>query len=141
MGLSFHARARGRGKAERARSHLTHRLGELGFRVRLPTFETGLDPEEPNPGEFSPCPNRVLAHPGGLDAIAALFPLAWTRACTNAEGFSWGCSDDANPVFLNRWAHGSYSWGLFGSTGAGKSFAAALGPFAPAGASRRPSCS
>ena len=29
-------------------------------------------------------------------------------------------------MFLNRWDHASYSWGIFGTTGAGKSFAAAL---------------
>ncbi|HEV2231020.1 MAG TPA: DUF87 domain-containing protein, partial [Thermoplasmata archaeon] len=34
--------------------------------------------------------------------------------------------DDASPVVLDRWSQSSYSWGLFGSTGSGKSFAASL---------------
>ncbi|MCI4317802.1 MAG: DUF87 domain-containing protein, partial [Thermoplasmata archaeon] len=32
----------------------------------------------------------------------------------------------ASPVFLDRFAHGSHSWGIFGATGSGKTFAAAL---------------
>jgi len=34
--------------------------------------------------------------------------------------------DDASPVLLDRWRHSSYSWGIFGATGSGKSFAASL---------------
>ncbi|MCI4328872.1 MAG: DUF87 domain-containing protein, partial [Thermoplasmata archaeon] len=34
--------------------------------------------------------------------------------------------DDASPVFLDRWSHASYSWGVFGMTGSGKTFFTAL---------------
>ncbi len=33
---------------------------------------------------------------------------------------------NASPVFLDRWSHASHSWGIFGTTGSGKSFAASL---------------
>ena len=125
VGLSFHARGRGRGKAERARAHLIHRLGELGFRTRLPTFETGFLPADPDPGELSPRPAGYW-HTLATDAVAALFPFV-DESVHEPGGILIGLLlDDANPVFLNRWAHGSYSWGVFGSTGSGKSFAAAL---------------
>jgi len=125
VGLSFHARGRGRGRAERARSHLIHRLHELGFRARLPSFETGLIPSDPDPNELSPRPTGYW-HTLATDAIAALFPFV-DESVHEPGGILVGLLlDDANPVFLNRWRHGSYSWGIFGSTGSGKSFAAAL---------------
>jgi hypothetical protein len=125
VGLSFHARGRGRGRAERVRSHLILRLQELGFRARLPTFGTGLIPRDPDPSELSPRPSGYW-HTLATDAIAALFPFV-DESVLEPGGILVGLLlGDANPVFLNRWSHGSYSWGLFGSTGSGKSFAAAL---------------
>lgn len=125
VGLSFHARGRGREKAEGARSHLLHRLRELGFRARLPTFETGLIPRDPDPSEPSPRPTGYW-HTLATDAIAALFPFV-DESVHEPGGILVGLLlEGANPVFLNRWAHGSYSWGVFGGTGSGKSFAAAL---------------
>ncbi|EQD37080.1 Type IV secretory pathway VirB4 component-like protein, partial [mine drainage metagenome] len=60
------------------------------------------------------------------DAVAALFPFA-DETIVEPGGVLVGLSlADASPVFLDRWAHASHSWGLFGTTGAGKSFAAAL---------------
>ncbi|MCI4347449.1 MAG: hypothetical protein L3J97_02375 [Thermoplasmata archaeon] len=125
VGLSFHARGRGRGKAERARSHLVHRLAELGFRTRLPTYETGLLSADPDPSESSPRPSGYW-HTLATDAIAALFPFV-DESVHEAGGILVGLLlEDANPVFLNRWNHASYSWGIFGCTGSGKSFASAL---------------
>ena len=125
VGLSFHAKGRARGKAERARSHLIHRLGELGFRARLPSFETGLIPLESDPTERTTRP-RGYWHTLATDAVAALFPFV-DESVHEPGGILVGLLlDDANPVFLNRWTHGSYSWGIFGGTGSGKSFAAAL---------------
>jgi uncharacterized protein DUF87 len=125
VGLSFHARGRGRERAEETRNHLIHRLQELGFRARLPTFETGLLPEEPDPSERSPRPAGYW-HTLGTDAVAALFPFV-DEGVHELGGILVGLLlDDANPVFLDRWAHGSHSWGIFGSTGSGKSFATAL---------------
>jgi hypothetical protein len=125
VGLSFHARGRGRGEAEHLRSRLLHRLAELGFRTRLPTFETGLLPSEPDPSVGTPRPAGYW-HTLSSDAVAALFPFV-DESVHEPGGILVGLLlEDANPVFLNRWSHGSYSWGIFGSTGAGKSFAAAL---------------
>jgi conjugal transfer ATP-binding protein TraC len=125
VGLSFHALARGRGNAEEVRSHLIHRLHELGFRARLPTFETGLIPPRPDPSELAPRPVGYW-HTLATDAVAALFPFV-EESVLEPGGILLGLLlQDANPVFLNRWAHGSYSWGIFGCTGSGKSFAAAL---------------
>jgi hypothetical protein len=125
IGISFHARGRGRRPAEEVRSRLIHRLHELGFRVRLPTFETGLLPRDPDADELAPRPAGYW-HTLATDAVAALFPFV-DESVHEPGGILVGLLlDDANPVFLNRWAHGSYSWGIFGSTGSGKSFAAAL---------------
>ncbi|HLY77248.1 MAG TPA: DUF87 domain-containing protein, partial [Thermoplasmata archaeon] len=128
VGISFHARGAGRGKAERARSHLIHRLTELGFRPRVPTFETGLLPFPPDPAETAARPTGYW-HTLATDAVAALFPFV-DESVHEPGGILVGLLlEDANPVFLNRWTHGSYSWGIFGSTGSGKSFAAALWAF------------
>jgi hypothetical protein len=125
VGLSFHARGRGRAAAEAARARLIQRLQQLGFRAHLPTYETGLIPSDPDPSERSPRPMGYW-HTLATDAVAALFPFE-DESVHEPGGILVGLLlEDANPVFLNRWAHGSYSWGVFGSTGAGKSFAAAL---------------
>ena len=125
VGLSLHAGGRGRHQAEEARSRLIHRLHELGFRVRVPTFETGLIPRDPDGDELTPRPVGYW-HTFATDAVAALFPFV-DESIHEAGGILVGLLlDDANPIFLDRWSHGSYSWGLFGGTGSGKSFAAAL---------------
>ena len=125
VGLSFHARGRGRHQAEETRSRLIHRLQELGFRARLPTFETGLIPRDPDADEIPPRPKGYW-HTLATDAVAALFPFV-DESVHEPDGILVGLLlEDANPIFLNRWAHGSHSWGIFGSTGSGKSFAAAL---------------
>jgi hypothetical protein len=125
VGLSFHARGRGRERAEHSRTLLIHRLNGLGFHARLPTFETGLIPSDPNPGELSPRPTGYW-HTLATDAVAALFPFV-DESVHEPGGILVGLLlDDANPVFLNRWAHASHSWGVFGSTGSGKSFTAGL---------------
>lgn len=125
VGLSFHARGQGRGRVERVRSHLIRRLSALGFRARVPTFEAGLLPRDPDPNELVPRPAGYW-HTLATDAVAALFPFV-DESIHEPGGVLVGLLlDDANPVFLQRWSHGSYSWGIFGSTGSGKSFAAAL---------------
>ncbi|MCI4360064.1 MAG: DUF87 domain-containing protein, partial [Thermoplasmata archaeon] len=60
------------------------------------------------------------------DGVAAFFPFV-DEAVTEPGGVLVGILlDDAGPVFLDRWSHSSYSWGVFGATGAGKSFFTAL---------------
>lgn len=60
------------------------------------------------------------------DGAAAFFPFV-DESVAEAGGTLVGLLlEDAAPVILDRWSRGSYSWGLFGTTGSGKSFAAAL---------------
>ncbi|MGA8663459.1 MAG: DUF87 domain-containing protein, partial [Thermoplasmata archaeon] len=60
------------------------------------------------------------------DAVAALFPFG-DETVVEPNGVLVGLAlADASPVFLDRWSHASHSWGIFGTTGSGKSFAAGL---------------
>ncbi len=124
-GLRAIAHGSSRLRAEGERHRLAERWTTLGFRTRVPRFEvagalrpSGLDPEDPRPEGFW----QTLS----TDALAALFPFA-DETILEPSGILVGLAlADASPVFLDRWAHASYSWGIFGTTGAGKSFAAAL---------------
>jgi hypothetical protein len=125
VGLSFHARAPSRPALERERAELARRLEGLGFGVRVPRHEAALasaapalDGSEPRPrGYWQTLPS---------DGVAAFLPFV-DEAVAEPGGVLVGLLlDDAAPVFLDRWRHASYSWGVFGATGSGKSFAAAL---------------
>ncbi len=111
--------------AEAERVRLAERLGALGFATRVPRFEVA---EVLNAGIATPADRR----PAGLlqtlttDGLAALFPFS-DESVLEPRGTLVGLAlSDASPVYLDRWAHASHSWGLFGTTGSGKSFAAAL---------------
>ncbi len=124
-GISFHAYANGRARAEQLRRKLVHRLNELGFRCRIPTFEIGLLPRDPPLPDRGPRPTGYW-HTLPTDAVSALFPFV-DEGIHEPHGILVGLLlADANPIFLDRWSHSSQSWGLFGGTGSGKSFAAAL---------------
>lgn len=125
VGLKCVAVGPSRPRAEAERLRLAERLAELGFRTRVPRFETrellapaGLaGAEDRPPGYWQVLPT---------DGIAALFPFV-DETVLEPAGILVGLSlANASPVFLDRWAHASHSWGIFGTTGAGKSFAAAL---------------
>ncbi len=124
LGISFHSVGTGRLSAERARSRLAQRLRRLGFASRVPTFEAGLL-RGPGELELEPKPSGFW-HTLGTDAVAAFFPFV-DESVHETGGILVGLLlEDANPVFLDRWMHASFSWGIFGATGSGKSFAAAL---------------
>ncbi|MGA8303207.1 MAG: DUF87 domain-containing protein [Thermoplasmata archaeon] len=125
VGLRLVALGPSRVRSESVRSRLTERLSTLGFRTRIPRYEVrsalappGLAGAETRPsGYWQTLPT---------DGVAALFPFV-DESIVEPGGILVGLAlSDASPVFLNRWAHASYSWGLFGTTGAGKSFAAGL---------------
>ncbi|MGA9839298.1 MAG: DUF87 domain-containing protein [Thermoplasmata archaeon] len=125
VGLRFVVVGASRPRAESVRTRLTERLASLGFRTRVPRYEVGstlaavgLTGGEPRPhGYWQTLPT---------DGVAALFPFA-DESIVEPGGILVGLAlADASPVFLNRWGHASHSWGIFGTTGAGKSFAAAL---------------
>ncbi len=125
VGLSVHALGPDPTRAERLRDDLLRRFRAAGFRPRIPTYEAA-------PAAATPDLSGTERRPEGYwhtlhsDGVAAFFPFV-EEAVTEPGGVLVGLLlDDASPVFLNRWAHASYSWGVFGSTGAGKSFLSAL---------------
>lgn len=125
IGIRFVSLASSRPRAESVRTRLAERLSAVGFRTQIPRYEVpsalaapGLRGVESRPAGYW--------HTLPTDGVAALFPFA-DESIVEPGGILVGLAlADASPVFLNRWEHTSYSWGLFGTTGAGKSFAAAL---------------
>ncbi len=125
VGIRFAARGSSRGRADAERARLAERLTALGFRSQVPRFEAKAALA---PFEFTGADARPPGYWQTLstDGLATLFPFG-DEAVFEPGGVLVGLAlADASPVVLDRWAHGSYSWGLFGTTGAGKSFAAAL---------------
>lgn len=125
VGLRFVALAPSRPRVEAVRARLVERLATLGFRTRLPRYEVRATLEPP-------ALTGAEARPDGYwqllptDGVAALYPFV-DESIVEPGGVLVGLAlSDASPVFLNRWDHASYSWGIFGTTGAGKTFAAAL---------------
>ena len=125
VGLRWVASGPSRPRAEGERLRLAERLAALGFRTRVPRYEVGetLAP----PAQGGP-PRRPTGYWQTLttDGLGALYPFG-DETVLDPNGILVGLSlADASPVFLDRWAQASHSWGIFGTTGAGKSFAAAL---------------
>ncbi|MCI4361838.1 MAG: DUF87 domain-containing protein [Thermoplasmata archaeon] len=125
VGLSLHAVAPNRGAVERDRTDLVRRLSALGFVPGIPRYQAAAATAPPSldGGESRPA---GYWHTLPTDAVAAFFPFV-DEAVLEPGGVLIGLLlDDAAPVVLDRWRHASYSWGVFGATGSGKSFAAAL---------------
>ncbi|MGP8077117.1 MAG: VirB4 family type IV secretion system protein [Thermoplasmata archaeon] len=125
VGLRCVAYGSSRPRAEAERLRLAERLAEFGFRTRIPRFEAGaaLAPTELLGGEPRPAGYWQTLP---TDGVAALFPFV-DETVLEPTGILVGLSlANASPVFLDRWGHASHSWAIFGTTGAGKSFAAAL---------------
>lgn len=125
IGVRFVTLASSRPRCEAVRTRLSERLAGVGFRTRVPRHEvrSALRPPMLTGGEARP---TGYWHTLPTDGVATLFPFG-DESIVEPGGILVGLAlSDASPVFLNRWDHASFSWGLFGSTGAGKSFAAAL---------------
>ena len=125
VGIRFTALASARPLAEAKRRALSDRLTSLGFRVRIPRYEVldALAPVELSGQERRP---SHYWHTLPTDGLAALFPFG-DESIIEPGGILLGLAlSDASPVFVDRWSHASYSWGMFGTSGAGKSFAAAM---------------
>jgi uncharacterized protein DUF87 len=125
VGVSVHALGPNPSRADRIRADLVRRFRAAGFRPRIPTYESG--PAARTPDLFG-----TEGRPPGYwhtlhsDGVAAFFPFT-DESVTEPSGVLVGLLlDDASPVFLDRWTHASYSWGVFGATGSGKSFFTAL---------------
>lgn len=125
FGVSLHALGRTPARAERVRDELRRGLESLGFRSRLPEYEARRASAAPAIGGTETRPPGYW-HTLTTDGVASFFPFV-DELVADPEGILVGLLlDDATPVLLNRWSHASYSWGLFGTTGSGKSFTAAL---------------
>ncbi|MCI4350678.1 MAG: hypothetical protein L3K15_04110 [Thermoplasmata archaeon] len=125
VGLSLHAVDRRPVVAERLRRDLARRAAALGLRTRPPEFDTA---RVVRPPEFPPADGRPMGywHLLATEGAAAFFPFVDESIAEEGGVLVGLLLDDAAPVVVNRWSHGSYSWGVFGTTGAGKTFAAAL---------------
>ncbi|MGA7924074.1 MAG: DUF87 domain-containing protein [Thermoplasmata archaeon] len=125
FGVSLHALGRSPARAERVRDDLRRGLESLGFRSRLPLYEASRASAAPSLGGTEVRPSGYW-HTLTTDGVASFFPFV-DEMVADPEGILVGLLlDDATPVLLNRWSHASYSWALFGTTGSGKTFAAAL---------------
>jgi uncharacterized small protein (DUF1192 family) len=125
VGVSLHAFGRRARRVERVRAYLARRWEALGFRTRVPVYEAT---EVAAPPLFSGAERRPTGywHTLHTDGVAAFFPFA-DESVAEPDGVLLGLTlAEAAPVFVNRWSHASHSWGIFGATGSGKSFAAAL---------------
>ena len=125
VGLSLVAVGPNRPRVEAMRTRLGERLAALGFRSRIPRYEVARTLAPPG---FSGDESRPVGywHTLPTDGLASLFPFS-DETVIEPRGILLGLAlSDASPVFLDRWAHASYSWGIFGTTGSGKSFATAL---------------
>jgi hypothetical protein len=125
VGVRWVAYGSSRARAEGERQRLAERLAGLGFRTRTPRYEVADALAPPGEGAAGDRPQgywQTLT----TDGVAALYPFG-DETVLDPGGVLVGLSlSDASPVFLDRWAQASHSWGLFGTTGSGKSFAAAL---------------
>ncbi len=125
VGLRWVGVGASRARAEAERERLAERLTALGFQTRVPRYEVrealrpaGHRPEDPRPEGYWQTVSS--------DGLAALFPFV-DEAILEPGGTLVGLSlADGSPVVLDRWGHASHSWAVFGTTGAGKSFASAL---------------
>lgn len=125
VGIRFVALGETRPHVEAKRARLVERLAAIGFRSRIPRYEVreALLPPDLSASEARP---QGYWHTLPTDGLASLYPFG-DETLVEPGGTLLGLSlSDASPVFVDRWSHASYSWGIFGTTGAGKSFAAAL---------------
>jgi hypothetical protein len=125
VGLRFIATGPSRPRVEALRSRLAERLATFGFRTRIPRYEVG---DALRPVDLSAGGSRPSGYWQTLptDGLAALFPFG-DETLLEPRGVLLGLAlSDASPVFLDRWSHASHSWGIFGTTGSGKTFSSAL---------------
>lgn len=125
VGIAVHALGVNARRADRVRDDLRRRFRAAGFRVRVPTYEAAAAAAPPDLRGTEPRPSGYW-HTLPTDGLAAFFPFL-DEAVTEPGGVLTGLQlDDASPVFLDRWSHPSFSWGVFGMTGSGKTFFTAL---------------
>lgn len=125
VGVRWTAYGSSPARALEARAALEARLATLGFRAHVPRHEVGAALAPPDLTGSGERPFRFF-HTLPTDGLAAFYPFV-DETILEPRGILIGLLlEDAAPVFIDRWAHASHSWGIFGTTGSGKSFAAAL---------------
>lgn len=125
VGIRFATSGATPAAARRRAEALGRRLGALGFRPRVPLYraETAVRGPDPEGRERRP---PGYYHTLSTDGVAAFYPFA-DEAVLDPAGVLVGLLlDDGAPVFVDRWSRPSHSWGVFGMTGSGKTFATAL---------------
>jgi hypothetical protein len=125
VGIRFTAVGGSTDQAERLRGGLERRLAALGFRTRVPRYAAreALAPPDLTGSETRPSGYWQTLQ---TDGLAAFYPFI-DETVLEPGGVMVGLLlQDAAPVFLDRWSHASHSWGIFGATGSGKTFATAL---------------
>lgn len=122
--LGFLARGRRGVKVDLPARELSEALGWRGYQFESPRHRafplaralapaSGLEPG--------------LSHALTTEALAALLPL-WEDRLEEQNGVLAGLHlDQGTPLFWDRFSHPSHSSAIFGQTGAGKSYASALG--------------
>lgn len=125
VGLVLFATHRSLRRAQELRAEIGRRAKGLGFVDRVPVHESrlALAPARRDGAEERP---SGYWHTLPTDGAAAFFPFLEESVVEPAGVLVGLLLEDASPVVLDRWVHPSHSWGIFGTTGAGKSFAAAL---------------
>ncbi len=125
VGIRWTASGSSAPRAIEARVALEARLAALGFRGHVPLHEVGATLAPPALGAPTERP-LAFFHTLPTDGLAAFYPFV-DETILEPGGILVGLLlEDAAPIFLDRWSHASHSWGIFGTTGSGKSFAAAL---------------
>jgi len=125
VGIRFVVLGPTRPHVEARRTRLSERLSAIGFRSRVPRYEVREALLPPDLSAAEPRPQGYW-HTLPTDGLASLFPFG-DETLLEPGGTLIGLAlSDASPVFVDRWSHASHSWGIFGTTGAGKSFAASL---------------
>lgn len=125
VGLRLDAHGNSPAEAERSRSALASRLAALGFRCRTPRYQVRAALLPPDLGQAAPRP-KDFYHTLSTDGLAAFYPFLDETVLEPGGTLIGLALEDAAPVFIDRWSHASYSWGIFGATGSGKSFLAAM---------------
>jgi hypothetical protein len=125
VGLAVHAVGRTPALARRRRVALAARFRSLGFRPWIPQYQAAAAAGPPDLEGTEPRPAGYW-HTLHTDGVGAFFPFVDETVAEPGGILTGLLLEDASPVFLDRWSHASYSWGVFGTTGAGKSFFAAL---------------
>jgi hypothetical protein len=126
FGLSLHTFGGRPERARELRGALVRKLQGFGFRSRIPSYESF---DVVRAADLAGTESRPPGywHTIHTDGLAAFFPFH-DELVAESGGILVGFlrDEDTTPIFLDRWSQASYSWAIFGATGSGKTYTAAL---------------